>query len=218
MNGRCPFDVIAIHGKAGSGKSFIADFLAWRVRLNEDWQDNLENLYKQLDLPRYSPYPVDVLSLAGTLKEYLFSVGLCSENELVLSQKTKELRSLFTSTADMLKKQHGEDFFCKSLFARMILNGVNNSTSLFIISDLREEHELKFLQEKKAAGYFRRLRLITIHAPRRVAEALSKQVGTDEAVGLVQSSHRSEVGLDHMSRDKETAEANGFIWFENDIE
>lgn len=221
MESRVPFDVIVLSGKAGAGKSTIASLIAQIARHGggnlSALPANFLSLLEKLELKKYDNPVVEVVALADSLKEYLFAIECCTEKELVASQKTKELRKLFTSTADTLRKDHGKFFFCNTTFAKLLLSAHNNTSELFIVPDMREEHELEFFRAKRSTGYIDRLVFIHIHAPNRVAEALSKQVGSDEEARLAQSSHSSETGLDHMTRDKETAEANGFIWFDNDM-
>lgn len=215
------FDVIAIHGKAGSGKSAVADSLLWKFKLgpNFDGQTPVDvaQLHKQLDLDPVGLMPVEIVALSGTLKEWLYATGRCDETDILADQKSKEQRHVFTSHGDSLRHDQGQNYFCRALYARMLISAKVNNTGLFIIPDLREKHEMEFLRAMRSEGHIDNLRFVTVHAPKRAAYALSQQVGDDEEARVQQSSHSSEVGLDDITKDRETAEAHGFIFFNNDI-
>jgi len=215
------FDVIAIHGKGGSGKSWLAGMLAWMFRMGPNSHNqcliNVAQLYKQLNLEPLGAMPVEIVALSGTLKEWLYATGRSNEMDILADQKSKEQRHVFTFHGDSLRHEQGQNYFCRALYARMLISAKVNNTGLFIISDLREKHEMEFLRAMRSEGHIDNLRFVTVHAPKRAACALSQQVGDDEEARVQQSSHSSEVGLDDITKDKETAEAHGFIFFNNDI-
>lgn len=219
-----PFNVIAIHGKAGSGKNYTADAL--KDMIEKRSPQSIQMLLPGLSVEDIAKLcwsiqgcgGVEIVSFASTLKEYLFAQNLCSISDLTVAKKSKELRQLFIDTGDQLRKQYGTEYFCKTLLAKMMISAHNNKTETFIICDLREEHEEKFLRDMYASTFAHSVHFIHMHAPNRVARSIQLQTQGDPLAIQRQASHSSEVGLDAKTKDRETAMANGYIFIDNDIE
>lgn len=213
---KCHFCVILVHGKAGSGKNTITDMIAdYMSTGDKDALQEFGSLISKLQFQKEAAFYIPrTMAFADTLKEHMFANGEMTEEELTAASKSKELRYKLINTGDSLRATHGVLYFAKTLWAKMQLDNFYDGTALYIVPDLRELHELEFFKQHMPAD---RLKLITVHAPKRVEQSLERQVSGDEVARAVQSSHSTETGLDRLTCDRETAELNGFIFIDNDM-
>ncbi len=204
--------VIALHGKAGSGKTYsakrIMSFLAGADD-GDGFPAPLLSLLKPLTDRRTS-----MLSFSGPLKEHCFAVDAISFDDLTSATKSAEYRKTLTSTADSLRAQYGSLYYAKVLHARIVLMAASHF-DLFVVDDLRYRHQLQVLEADSAAY---ELIKVHIHAPHRTSSNADVAANFNFEQAAEMAKHDSETDLDEWTSNKEEAEKRGFIWWENDYE
>lgn len=132
-------EVIAISGKKGTGKDWMA-----RRLLDE------------------SPAYTAVIAFADPLKQRLYGQD---HYDVLLDEKPIDIRALLIETGTAERMQHGPMFYAKQLIALVNLYR-SRGFKRVIITDLRLKCELAVLQSREAMGDFK-LRLKRMIAPKR---------------------------------------------------
>jgi hypothetical protein len=207
--------IIGIHGNKGSGKSYFAGQIAqFLLSSGKDKGDLINEKEVELLTPYIGSFRtgrVEIVSFAGLLKEILVAQNKATREQVLKSRKTREYRDNLIDTATNLRVTYGDSFFANALFTRIAMTVEKNGPTAFIIDDLREEHEEQaFLQ-------FSRWRLLfTVNAPRRSADTFQREANGSQQTLVKHMTHSSETGLEHKTRNRETAEANGYHFVDND--
>jgi AAA ATPase domain len=208
--------IIAIHGHKGSGKSYYArQVFQFLVSNGTERGDLINEREVSLLVPylgRFAPGRVTMIAFADLLKEILVAQGKATLEEVLRTRKTREYRNHLIDTATNLREIYGQSFFANALCTRMLMSAEKNgSPTVFIIDDLREEHE-----EQALLQFSSQCLLCTVNAPRRSADTFQREANGSQQTLIKHTTHSSETGLNHKTCDRATAESNGYHFVDND--
>jgi hypothetical protein len=204
--------VIAIHGKAGCGKTYIAKRIMNFLAKADEGVGFPEALLRELK--SLNDRKTAMIAFSDPLKEHLFAIDAVSADDLTARTKSVDYRKTLTSTADAIRAQHGPLYYAKALHARVVLMAAA-SFDLFVVHDLRYRHQLTVLEADSTAY---QLIKITVHAPERSSSNADVAANFNFERAAEIAKHDSETDLDEWTCTKEEADKHGFIWFENDYE
>lgn len=206
--------VVLIHGKAGTGKNYIARRIQKAIETGV-WV-KAETLLPDaalLKLKEFKQRKVITLAFADFLKEHLFSLEKISLDDLTAEQKTADYRETLTSTADLAKQRYGQEYFARALRARIALLASYNKNHVFIVPDLREKLQKRVMEE---AGF--RVLFLSIQAQDRAMISAQVENNFDFDRLRANISHNSEVDLDDWTANEEEAAKHGFILVDNSMD
>lgn len=206
--------VILIHGKAGTGKNYIARRIQKAIE-SGNWTKAEALLPDKalLRLKAIQEKKVITVAFADSLKEHLYAVKKISLSDLTAEQKTANYRETLTSTADRAKAQYDMDYFAQILRARIALLASYNCDHVFIVPDLREKLQKKVMEE---AGFNLITLTLNAHDRAMITAQLENEFNFDRL--RANMSHNSEVDLDDWTYNEQVAEEHGFIFVDNSMD
>jgi hypothetical protein len=203
--------VFAIHGKAGSGKSYLAHRISCFLQGSDEGANFPEQLLAELK--KLHDRRSVILAFSDTLKEHLYATEKLDTDYLTRRRKSVQVRKLLTGTADAARAKYGSEYFAKLLQARIHMM-LDNQADVFIVQDLRYRHQKQVLDSMRDSGFH--VIRITVNAPKRSGADALEASNFDFVTSKDITTHDSETDLDAETATQAEAEKNGFIWFPND--
>ena len=184
--------LIGFSGKIGSGKNYIAEQIFVPTLI-----DNIKHQYNNtLIVPYYFSFG-DHLKVECLCRNSYESLSDIDGYYNFFTEKTKETR-------DILQKygtENGRDKYHENIWIRAVDTWIKiqldrlqktklNTLAIIIISDVRFENELKYIEDNRGI-------IIRIDAPDRTMKRIQQESNGDYQIKSKIQSHASEISLDN---------------------